>query len=695
MARYFNTCDGSYSLSYNEERNFDIAWKNVISNRKRRSVIDDDENKVYKVDVPVGNDTMERKSLEPGVTSYNNLTERQKYLKNKFETTPYRTKIRKAELDLKSEGQPRNFPNTSYESETVLKRSRRALKFKIKRKTLHTSSVLKHSDEVSIDEQYLLPNGLVRPDKKHWLYNDMSTLRGFPYYGYFATYSGGGYVASLSTDIDFARATAMALEQDSWADMLTRALLFEFSVYNANMNFFATGFVIIEIHPTGSVVPNANIRVFKLYRYVGTFGKVVMASEIILVLCLFFFIYKECRHMYRLGCGYFKLFWSWIEITIAVALFTALILRAFSWYEGDKNLIALRQNMEQFINFHYTVVADDALLLSITIICFASTLKIIKLLIIFPTFVYLKETIQQFASPLLNYSFPFSIAFMGFASLGYLLFHTELMFSSYINSCQTQLLMLTGGSVYHALRHAHSTLGPLFFLLFAAFETFILMNIFLAIINDGIKESMHWKAGEEGSEFIKFIEDRVRAIFNLKPVSNRAEKEVDVSTNQSTTPCSKNSTIKQPDTSECTIDEKVPNCEPVVKNSSRRKVTFSDRVIHQTSIRKSSILETLSRKLKREPLKYTRIVSEEATPKNATVIKVSSDGSEKSGDVAKMSRKNEIQLLINDLRDKRQAKNMFERWKLRIERLEDFMQGSIEDDVNDLKIDLMIYLKIC
>ena len=525
VARHFNTCDDFYSLTRNENGDFDIAWKPMISSRKRRSVVDEYTAGVQKLNVLFQNDTMKQVPLGSANVEYNPWgMQKENSVGYNLEPRLDDVVLGREDSGLKFEKQQAYIADHLHESEVILKRSRRALKFKIKRKTIRTPSVFKHSDIVSIDEQYLLPNGQVRSNKEHWLYNDMSNLRGFPYYGHFATYSGGGYVASLSTDIDFARATAMALEQDSWIDMLTRAVFFEFSVYNANMNFFATGFVMIEILPTGSVVPNANIRVFKLYRYVGAFGRLVMASEIILVLCLFFFIYKECRHMYRLGCSYFKLFWSWVEITIAIALFTALILRGFSWYEGDKNLIALRQNMDQFINFHYTVIADDALLVSITIISFASTLKIIKLLSIFPTFVCLKETISRFAWPLFNYTLPFFIAFFGFASLSSLLFRTELLFSSYGNSCQTQFLMLVGGSVYYTLQQAHATLGPLFFFMFAAFETCVLLNIFLTIINDSIKESSYWKTKAKSTEFVYFVEDRIRAIFNLKPAGRGADK---------------------------------------------------------------------------------------------------------------------------------------------------------------------------
>ena len=557
-----NRCNAGYSFENDDEGDYDIGWKNLTnSNRKRRQVEEATANGRQAIRQRYMLKHSEMKRREDISTSVHGAwrlnhdlgwaaKDLQEKFRKKIEGKSHYESGNMDEIDdifrtdinfqhQNADSDPPNKynresdrfletqtlatqskamkPNTDYnmEEETILRRSRRALKLKIKRTTGTSFSNTEHPEIISIDEQYLLPSGKIKPNKQHWLYNDMSSLRGFPYYGHFATYSGGGYVASLSTDIDFARATAMALEQDSWVDMRTRALFFEFSVYNGNMNFFATGFVIIEILPTGSVVPNANIRVFKLYRYVGTFGRLVMASEIILLLCLLFFIYKECRHMYRLGWGYFKLFWSWIEITIAVALFTALILRAFSWYEGDKNLIALRENMEQFINFHYTVVADDALLTAVMIISFFSTLKVIKIIEVFPTIVFLKGTLRRCLKPLMNYAFPFVVAFCAFAMLFHLTFHETELFMSYLDTAETQLLMLIGGSVFSTLQEAHSFLGPVFFFLFAILETVVFMNVFLAIINDGISESAHWSDGVKADEFFEFMEERVQLMLQV------------------------------------------------------------------------------------------------------------------------------------------------------------------------------------
>lgn len=641
----------------NEERKFDVGWKDFMASRKRRSLQEKDN----------AAGSYEERSME---------------------------QFGKESPNQSFENRSNYFASESEDGE-VLKRTRRALKFKIKRKTIPSTSLIKHPDVIPIDEEYLLPNGLVKPNKQNWIYHDMSSLRGFPYYGHFATYSGGGYVASLSTDIDFARATAMALEQDSWVDVLTRALFFEFSVYNANLNFFATGFVIVEILPTGSIVPNANIRVFKLYRYVGVFGKVVMASEIILVLCLLFFVYKECRHMYRLGWAYFKLFWSWVEITIAVALFTAIILRAFSWYEADKNLMKLRQNTEQFINFHYTVVADDALLVSITVICFASTLKCIKLLAIFPTFLVLKETIYRFASPLANYALPFLIAFFGFATLGYLMFNSEALFSSYANACQTQLLMLIGGSVYYALRQAHEVLGPLFFLMFAAFETCILLNIFLGIINDSIKESSDWKTEARSNDFVDFVENRIRSIFNLKPVMKGPRRH---SRGKSLL---RNSTSKRSTDQEPLINELSPSngnsLEKFVPQSPKRRVTFSESLVPDSRILKASIREIFGSRWNDSSRRKSYYAGEENPEGTAEIaanggkVKTDKRRASKGSFGKRKHRVSQMELLLKSEEAKMKMHEAFDRCTLNLDALKDWMEKSTMDESIDVKLDLKVF----
>jgi len=58
-------------------------------------------------------------------------------------------------------------------------------------------------------------------------------------------------------------------------------------------------------------------------------------------------------------------------------------------------------------------------------------------------------------------------------------------------------------------------MGPIFFFLFAILEMVVLMNVFLAIINDGISESAHWSEGIKADEFFEFMEERVQLMMQV------------------------------------------------------------------------------------------------------------------------------------------------------------------------------------
>ena len=60
---------------------------------------------------------------------------------------------------------------------------------------------------------------------KNWL-----QLKGLPYWGIFAMYGGGGYVAELGNDYSSAESTLSKLRETSWIDRYTRAVFVEFNI---------------------------------------------------------------------------------------------------------------------------------------------------------------------------------------------------------------------------------------------------------------------------------------------------------------------------------------------------------------------------------------------------------------------------------------------------------------------------------
>ena len=53
------------------------------------------------------------------------------------------------------------------------------------------------------------------------------------------TYSGGGYIFRFTGPIEKLEAKIDSLVENKWVDNRTRALILEFSVYNAQVNFIS------------------------------------------------------------------------------------------------------------------------------------------------------------------------------------------------------------------------------------------------------------------------------------------------------------------------------------------------------------------------------------------------------------------------------------------------------------------------
>ena len=353
---------------------------------------------------------------------------------------------------------------------------------------------------------------MIISNQLHWKYHKATDLRGFPIVGRFTIYSGGGYVAELGDDIKYATAAVAALKQDFWIDTYSRAVFFEFTAFNMNTKFFSTAFIIAEIIPTGQVVPKGEIIVFRLNRYDGASGKLILASEVICFLLLFFFVCREIRQISQIGLrSYFNGFWPWIETLKTLSLLSSVILWMFRWYQDYQTMILFKKPSYHFVSFQYVAAADEAFNKAVAFMVFFSTLKLAKFLSFFRMIVILKGTFKKSIKPLFNYCLPFTIAFIAFLIFAYLLFQELYEFSTLIRAAESQFHILLGGSMFEALRKMRGILMPFYFVCFVIFETFILMNIFLAILCKSIQDSSSLEELTlEDLEFIDFSYKRLK-----------------------------------------------------------------------------------------------------------------------------------------------------------------------------------------
>lgn len=137
--------------------------------------------------------------------------------------------------------------------------------------------------------------------------------------GAFTTYKGGGYAVNLGRSVERSRQLVSALRTEGWLDQRTRAVFFEFTIYNSNVNLFASATLILEMLSTGAAIHFHTIDVFLLYNYLGSFGIIVLLFQIAFVFYLIYFMAGMIMRLKDEGCQYFRKFWNWNDIVIVAA----------------------------------------------------------------------------------------------------------------------------------------------------------------------------------------------------------------------------------------------------------------------------------------------------------------------------------------------------------------------------------------
>lgn len=71
-----------------------------------------------------------------------------------------------------------------------------------------------------------------------WVYTNRYITGSLTYNGLVGEYSGGGFYQDLPTDLEGSKNVLKELKENLWINRGTRAILIDFTVYNANLNLF-------------------------------------------------------------------------------------------------------------------------------------------------------------------------------------------------------------------------------------------------------------------------------------------------------------------------------------------------------------------------------------------------------------------------------------------------------------------------
>ena len=107
-------------------------------------------------------------------------------------------------------------------------------------------------------------------------YQDSDQLSGYPYTGEYTTYSGDGFVYEMRGSLKFIQGNFSLLQQMGWVDRQTRAVFFQFSLYNPNINMLSVATILIEFLPTGTILVLPRFDPLNLFNEVCNFLSIII-----------------------------------------------------------------------------------------------------------------------------------------------------------------------------------------------------------------------------------------------------------------------------------------------------------------------------------------------------------------------------------------------------------------------------------
>eukprot|EP00002_Diphylleia_rotans_P029434 TRINITY_DN5998_c0_g2_i2.p1 TRINITY_DN5998_c0_g2~~TRINITY_DN5998_c0_g2_i2.p1 ORF type:complete len:508 (-),score=83.15 TRINITY_DN5998_c0_g2_i2:164-1687(-) len=292
----------------------------------------------------------------------------------------------------------------------------------------------------------------------------------------------------MPVDTNFTQAIQEMID-DVWIDKQTRAIFITMNLLNANLNHFSFLKFVVELPQSGGISSWFKFMSYRIHLYLTPYDHFGAFLQVCVILFVVYFIYMEINEVLETKRetksvkGYFMNPWNILDM-LNLFIFSAVILMFIGYLSDSRRLNADIETTEYFgmdyIAQFYTTIFD---INSFNILL--SFFKVFKFMEMNPRLSMMWNTLGHAAPDLLTFLFFFSIIFVGFVTMGHLLFGPDIYaWRDYLGSISVCSQMIIGIIDYQGLHNVHRFFGPTFYIAFLILVYFTLANIFLAILND-------------------------------------------------------------------------------------------------------------------------------------------------------------------------------------------------------------------
>ena len=321
---------------------------------------------------------------------------------------------------------------------------------------------------------------------KPWRYASAEKTESLVTWGrlqFLSIYSQGGYLVELGYDEKTALKVVSELSLFNWLDKYTSVVMVEFTVFNSRVSLFSSVWIPVEFSPSGYVVSSHVIRTIHVYNLGAGYSAVLIVCQVLLLVFIIYFLYKEVKGMIQKPKHYFSQFLNYLELAQILAAINFIIIHIMKEIELFENTAKLHHNIFQFISFDREVLLDDVETALLALLTFFNTFKLLYLFSFNSHVRHLSDVMKTSMVELINCSLGFFVFMFAFTHFGFLQFGREIGdYSTPVSALQSLLIQGVVNKRVKHLQDCHAIIGPLYFITFNMCLHFIWINIFIAIL---------------------------------------------------------------------------------------------------------------------------------------------------------------------------------------------------------------------
>ena len=344
-----------------------------------------------------------------------------------------------------------------------------------------------------------------------WLYTSPNDVWGFTTYAEYDSYNAGGYFMTLDVNKDISQIIFNELVRYSWYDRQTRAVILEFTVYNANSNLFAYCKFVAEMTEIGGILPYIDIQVFRLYLNSGPNGDFILFLEFAFFLLV---IAATVYILYDISTdpkAYFKSVWNWLDILALIMAYITVTIFIYKIFIIEKTIKVFNTDKNAYVGFENLAFYDFVVNTSHGILVFLLSIRVSRILGYSGKINEMAAVISNSAKDLGGFFIVFSITYISFVSLGYLLFGKNVSkYRDLFETYGTLTEAVIGKNRIANILSSNPGYAEFYYFLYVLFVLLTLATLAAAILNFSISDVRQQSKDLKATSIVEVIIETVK-----------------------------------------------------------------------------------------------------------------------------------------------------------------------------------------